>query len=360
MTEGYTRTRGRIRVVIADDSPVVRELLCMVLAGDPTIEVVGRAVDGQEVVDCVRSSRPDLVTLDVNMPRMGGLEALRRIMKEMPVPVLIITNRPTHGDDGLVFEALSAGALSVIEKPDDFLGENGENFGRSLISQIHAFAGTMPERVVSRAPMSIPRIDGLKVSSELEILGIGTSAGGPVALARLFRELPRPLKVPVLVVQHITPGFLESFIQWLSAQVGLPIRVGKDGEEVRPGEVYFAPEDVHMEITSSKRLKLCRTEPQNGFRPSTDRLFESLARSFGARSIGVILTGMGDDGARGLLEIRQRGGRTFAQDEESSLVFGMPRHALELGAVDGVQPLDELARDLATLIGPGRSASAKS
>lgn len=359
MNQDWSSPRQRIRVVIADDSPVVRELLCMVLAGDPTIEVVARAVDGQDVVDRVRACRPDLVTLDVNMPRMGGLEALRRIMKEMPVPVLIITNRSTQGDDGLIFEALSAGALSVLEKPDDFMGENGERFGRSLISQIHAFAGQMPERVSRREHPVTPRIEGVRPAAELEILGIGASAGGPVALSRLFRELPRPLRVPVLVVQHITPGFLESFTQWLSGQVSLPIRIGRDGEELRPGEVYFAPEDVHVEVTSSRRLKLSGAEPLNGFRPSTDRMFESLARTFGNRCVGVILTGMGDDGARGLLEIRQRGGRTFAQDEGSCLVFGMPRHALELGAVDDVKPLDELARELAQLIGPVRSIGAR-
>ncbi len=339
MTLGHD---GPIRVLVADDSELFRELLVRVVAADPAFDVVAIAADGNAAAALARSVRPDVITMDLNMPDADGFSGIARIMAETPTPILVLTANP---EEAVGFRALSLGALDILEKPQ--ATTDLEDFGQLLRSRLRLLAGVkvirhlrgLRERRVA-APRAAVRPD--------RVAG-GAALGGPRALATLLRGLPADFPVPVVVVQHIADGFTEGLASWLGSESRLDVREAVDGAPLRPGRVLLAPTGRHL-LVAEGVARLSDAPPVDTFKPSVTPLFLSAARAYGARACGVLLTGMGRDGADGLRAIKEAGGPTIAQDEATSAVFGMPRAAIELGAVDRVLPLDDIPRALVELV----------
>jgi two-component system, chemotaxis family, protein-glutamate methylesterase/glutaminase len=338
-----------IYVVVIDNSPAERDLLVAVLEAAPGLQVIGAGADGEEALRLVKRLKPDVVILDARLPKLDGLEVTRRIMREMPTRIVIVVNDVLHTDTDLSFDALRAGALTVVLKPKSNVGE----VAKELIQTIRLMAGVSVihhwGRTASRA---IPRVtkpvsSPLRSKSEAKIVGIASSTGGPTALAAVLGGLPRLFPLPILVVQHITTGFSEGLVQWLATQTDLTVRVAREGEKPSAGAVLVAPDDKHMVINGAGVVELNRAQPYKGLRPSANPLFFSLAEVYGAAAIGIILTGMGDDGVDGLEALHKRGGVVLAQDEPTSVIYGMPQQAVLRGVVDDVLSLDHIGLALA-------------
>jgi two-component system chemotaxis response regulator CheB len=341
-----------IRVVIADDSLVAREMLSTILSSDPGIEVVGLAKTGEEVVDLVERLRPDLVTMDIHMPKMNGLEATERIMAFHPTPILVVSSSVYGEGMGLAFDALNLGALEVIKKPEPKDWADLERIGKEvlrkvkILSRVKVITHIRGRRDRRGTYDTEPHVEGASRS----IVAIGSSTGGPSALLTVFSALPRDLKVPVLVAQHIADGFVPGLVSWLAAGSGIKVVMAEAGTMPQPGTIYIAPTGTNM-VLEGKRIGFSVPEKKQLYIPSADTLFDSVARAYGKRAVGVILTGMGADGATGLKRMHDSGAVTIAQDEESCTVFGMPKAAIELGAADRVLPLIEIGAAIAEMIG---------
>ncbi len=332
-----------IRVVIADDAATARLALKAAVEADGSLVVVGEARDGAEAVElCVRL-RPDVALLDVRMPIMDGVSATKEIMARAPLPVVVISGTQLDEDPQISFVALAAGAVEVVRKPRAGLeGQRADDAGRlrsllRLMSQVKVVRrGSLPPEG------SLPPVP----ARGADLLAIGASTGGPAALSRLLRDIKPPLPMPTVIVQHIMEGFVSTMTGWLSATTGHDVRVAAGGDILTPGVVLVAPDDVHLTVERGGRTRLGHGSPVGGHRPSVNELFHSVARVHGRRAIGVLLTGMGDDGAVGLGAMHQAGALTFAEAEASCAVYGMPRAAVELGVVDHLLPLGRLAREL--------------
>jgi two-component system chemotaxis response regulator CheB len=337
---------GSIRVLIVEDSPVVAELLAGIIDADEDMEVVGLARNGREGVDLCRRLRPDVVTMDIRMPVMDGFEATETIMVECPTPILVVSASLGEGDLDICFNAIQAGAMDVVEKPESCFSREYVAASADITSRIRVVSRIRPIRRHKsyQREMSRRRMEVLGGGAQGSIVAIAASTGGPAALARILGDLPGSFPWPVLVVQHIAPGFTEGFVRWLDTQTELDVRMGEPGQRPLSGHVYFASEGCHLGLDGGGRLILDPAAPVDGHRPSATYLFRSVARAYGPRGIGVILTGMGRDGARGLVEMKEAGGVTLAQDEETSLIYGMPRAAIEAGAVDEQLPLESISR----------------
>lgn len=334
------RASAPVRVLIADDSATLREALATLLALEPGIQVVGQARDGQEALALCRTLRPDVVTMDVQMPGLDGLAATEAIMEEAPARVLMVCSVAEEAQLDLSFRAVEAGALELIAKPGP-----GEAMLRAWARRVADAVRLMAEVPVVRRV----RTRGAGGAAQwrpgrgggLGALGIVASAGGPPALARIVGELPADLPVPLLLAQHIAPGFTDGLRRWLEGATRLPVRVAQDGAPLAGPGVWLAPDGCDLTVQAGGVL---RTAASVGIHsPSGDRLLSSLAANLGARAAGLVLTGMGDDGAQGLLALRRAGGRTFAQDEATSAVYGMPHAAHALGAVQELVALDRIA-----------------
>jgi two-component system, chemotaxis family, protein-glutamate methylesterase/glutaminase len=343
--------KGRIRVVIADDSLVAREMLSTILQSDPDIEVVGTASNGDEAVDLVERLRPDLVTMDIHMPKMNGLEATERIMAFHPTPILVVS-ASVHGEGmGLAFDALKLGALEVIKKPEPRDWADLDRIGREVLRKV---------KILSRVKV-ITHIRGRRDRRELNLdmpsmglahtmIAIGSSTGGPSALLSVFEALPPNLSAPILVAQHIADGFVPGLVTWLNAGSRIKVVEAQAGAIPEPGVAYIAPTGTNM-ILNGKRIGF--EEPSKGqlYIPSADTLFDSVTKAHGRRAVGVILTGMGADGAIGLKRLHDAGAVTIAQDEETCTVFGMPKAAIDLGAADSIMAIQKIGPALAELVG---------
>jgi two-component system chemotaxis response regulator CheB len=348
----------KIRVVVVEDSVTVRKRLIEVLGGDPELEVVGEGEDGKEAIELCQRLRPDVITLDMMLPVMTGLAATEYIMAYCPTPILIVSASTNRGELFRTYDALAAGAVDVLEKPGE--SEVGEDWERRLLSTVklvsrikvithvraklgtrdRAPAAAMPVHV--EAPADRPRCAAV---------AIGVSTGGPAAIQQILRELPSRFPLPILLVIHIGEPFGAALAEWLDAQSPLRVAYAADGEPLpMPGQgrVIMAPPDVHL-VLRGGRLRLITTPERHSCRPSVDVLFESIAQELGSRAVACLLTGMGRDGATGLLEIRRAGGVTLAQDEATSVVFGMPREAILLGAAERVLRLEQFAPAIAAL-----------
>lgn len=335
----------RIRVLIADDSAVMRDALRGLLTIDPTIAVVGEAKDGAEAVEKTRSLAPDVVTMDVLMPRLNGLQATERIMADAPVRILLVCAVGDEGGVDLSFRAMDVGALELIAKPH--ARQDLHAWGGSLRESIKLMA-EVP--VVRRWRRSSARLDSMPIRSpKVEAIGMVASTGGPPALAGLLAQLPMDLPVSVLVAQHMAYGFVAGLHRWLVEVSALPVFIGRDGMPVGRGSVFLAPDGCDLEVTALGTLRVSPSTSQHT--PSGDLLLESLARVYRTRALGVVLTGMGDDGTRGLRAIRAAGGMTVAQDEASSVVYGMPKAATLAGVVRHVASLDAIAPLILDLVG---------
>jgi two-component system chemotaxis response regulator CheB len=338
-----------IRVLVVDDSAFVRQALVRMLGSAPDIEVVGTAVDGKDGLEKALALRPDVVTLDIKMPRMGGLEALRRIMTECPVPVLLLSSLTSEGGE-ITLRGLELGALDFVDKSSVQGHMNLLELAEEVKAKVRALARVPRDRVhpmdgraAEQAALPPPHARGA------EVVVIGTSTGGPPALQAIIPKLPPGLASAVLVVQHMPVGFTRSLADRLHSRSALPVREAQDGESVAPGVVLIAPAGRHMKVR--RRGPVTKVwlddEPRSALhRPSVDVLMASVAKAYGPRSLGVVLTGMGSDGVEGLRAIRLTGGRTFAESEESCVIYGMPKAAVEAGVVDRSVPLARMADEI--------------
>lgn len=343
-----------IRVLVADDSLTVQRVLSRIFDEQDGMKVVGVARTGHEAVRLAAQLSPDVITMDVHMPDMGGFEATARIMSENPTPIVMVSSSIGTHSGAVAMQALGEGALAAVRKPrlDD------DSDISELVRTVRAMAGvrTLRRRRLGAwgkaAPAAAPlgRSQAPSGLGEVELVAVGASTGGPQALQQLMGALPA-LKVPMVVVQHITPGFTAGLVKWMDNSMPLPVCVAGQGERLCPGTVYFAPEETQsrvVDIGGVPRLHYSDGPARNGFRPSADVLFQSVAGALPGRAMGIIMTGMGADGAEGLLQMRRAGCRTLAQDRDSCVVFGMPSVAERLGAVehfaDPLQMAEEIGR----------------
>lgn len=341
-----------VRVLIAEDSMTVRRRLCEVLEGDAEIEVVGEAVDGSHAIELCRELRPNVVTMDMMMPVMSGLAATEFIMAHFPTPILIVSSSTNRGELFKTYEALAAGAVDVLEKPTGFYGDDWDSRFIStvkLVSRIKTI--THPRaRLNNYIREPLPAASSPASGSVCRVVGIGASTGGPAAIVNVLKAIPADFPLPILLVLHIGQPFANAFAEWLDGQTRHRVSYAHDGEPVIgiPGRVLMAPPDMHMEVAAG-RVRLTTSPERHSCRPSVDVLFESLAREYRDSAAACLLTGMGRDGASGLLDIHRAGGATIAQDEATSVVYGMPREAVLLGAAQRVLPISEIGQALASL-----------
>ena len=335
-------TKDQIRVLIVDDSTMVRSLLRALLEADGHIRVIGEAEDGQQAVHMTKTLKPDLVTMDLLMPVMDGLDAITEIMAVSPVPILVISSQ---SDAKLAYEAVARGALDVIEKPNI-------SQGAALAAKVKLLYGVKVITHIRRppAPMKAPRLqDGKTAHLTQMVFAIASSTGGPGALADILGSLPDNFPHPVVVAQHISDGFAQGLVDLLGSKSPLTVRLAQDGDVLSPGNVYISPSEANLIVSGSGVLRLLGRESKQFFKPSCDKLLASVAESFGSRAVGIILTGMGHDGVNGIGQINRAGGRTLAQDEPTSVVFGMNHEAIKSGHVRKVLPLSEIAREMCAL-----------
>lgn len=345
-----------IRVLVAEDSPTYRELLVTLLQNAPDLQVIGMARNGVEAVRLARRLKPDVITMDVFMPEMDGFEATRQIMAETPCPVVIISASTDKDQRDLTFNALRAGALSVLEKPT--LQDPPEIY-EALVTQVRLMSEVKVLRRWGKptGPLG-PTSPGMAKSpalisngrSKIQLVVIAASTGGPGILAEILSGLPANFPAPILIVQHITPGFGVGLADWLNQQTPLQVRLARHADEPKAGQVLIAPDGAHMVVNSMGLIALTDAPPLHSLRPAADYLFHSVARIYGATAIGIVLTGMGSDGAEGLQAMRRAGAHTLAQDKETCIVFGMPAVAIELGAAEQVLPAKRIAAAIMELI----------
>jgi len=326
-----------VRLLVVDDSPSIRAVIRAMVEGDAGIRIVGEAGTGGEAVEMARTLRPGVVLMDVQMPGMNGIEATGRIMASQAVPIIAFSAFTWGGEAKASIEMLAAGALDVMAKPD--LGGAGavSDCSRVLRKKIRSASRVAVVRHLRRAvPTAQGRGEpaGRSDGTRFEVLGVGASTGGPTALRELFSRLPADFPFPILVVQHITAGFTSGFVEWLRQHTPLDVRVANEEDRAVPGSILIAPEGRQLEAMPGGAVRATSRKPRGVHLPSADALLSSLASVYGPTCIGAVLTGMGSDGAAGLLDIRRAGGFTLAQDEETCVVFGMPREAVRRGAVD--------------------------
>ncbi|HUL59202.1 MAG TPA: chemotaxis-specific protein-glutamate methyltransferase CheB [Anaeromyxobacteraceae bacterium] len=339
MTLGSDRP---IRVLVADDSELFREVLSKVVAADPAFEVVAVAGDGDDAAAMTRELKPDVITMDLNMPDADGFSGIARIMAETPTPILVLT---ANKEEAVGFRALSLGALDILEKPA--ASSDLDDYGEALRSRLRLLAGVKVIRHLRGLRGRHPA--GPRAAARTNLVVVGASLGGPRALATLLRGLPTDFPAPIAVVQHIADGFTEGLAGWLAQESRLDVREARDREALAPGRVVLAPTGRHL-VVAEGMAYLSDAPAVDTFKPSVTPLFLSAARAYGARACGVLLTGMGRDGAEGMKALKEAGAPTLAQDEATSAVFGMPRAAIELGAVDRVLPIEDISRALLELV----------
>jgi two-component system, chemotaxis family, protein-glutamate methylesterase/glutaminase len=350
-------TRTPIRVVIIEDSQPMTDLLASILRAAGDIQVVGTAADGENGVRLVKRLHPDLVTMDIYMPKMNGVEAVRAIMRDHPVPIIIVSTNNEAEVMGMTFQALRAGALTVLGKP----GLNDPETSQKLIQTVRVMAGvpvihhwgTISGKSPTEPRKPIPSTNVNKkiqeLKSRIRVIGIAASTGGPSAVATVLRNLPADFPLPIVLVQHFSPGFASSLVEWLGTQTGLRIRLATHGASLQPGTVLLAPDEYHLQINRAGTVELTREPAYKGLRPSANPLFNSLALAYGPSALGILLTGMGDDGVDGLIKLHETGGVTIAQEKNSCVVYGMPREAIDRGAVDGILTPEQIGFTLSRI-----------
>ena len=339
-----------IRVLVVDDSVLVQKLLMKILNEDPELTVVGVARNGKIAVDMTRELKPDVVTMDIRMPVMDGFQATRIIMTENPTPILVVSSSIRDRDLQISFNAIQAGALDIMEKPKGSLSRDYYTVSEDLVRKIKLISEI---RVFKHLPLKYQTVPA-RYEKKLEktrtmAVAIGASTGGPSALFQLITSMERDFPAPIFVTQHISEGFGRGCVEWINRNSDMPVHTARDREPIEPGVAYFAPDDRIMTINSGKSISVDSVEMDRRASP-IDRMMESFADAYGRNGIGVLLTGMGDDGARGMKKIRDVGGRTIAQDEETSVVFGMPKAAIELEAAREVLPLGEIGERIISFL----------
>lgn len=348
------KDKPTIKVLIVDDSPAVREFLVRILSADPAIEVIGTANDGEEALEAVAKKRPDVITMDVHMPRLDGLEATRRIMETHPTPIVIVSGSTDPREVATTFRAIEAGAVAVLRTPAGIGHPDHETTTEELVQTVKLMSEIKVVRRTLRAggkPQLSLAAEVLRtqVEARVNLVAIGASTGGPPVLQIILAALPADFPVPILIVQHMASGFTQGFVQWLAQTSSLPVHLAAHGELVRPGHVYVAPDEFQMRVERGGRIALTKDASENGLRPSVSFLFRSVAQVYGRDAVAGLLTGMGRDGADELKVLRDLGAMTFAQDKESSVVHGMPGAAILLNAATLILPSAKIAAVLTNL-----------
>jgi two-component system chemotaxis response regulator CheB len=355
-----------IRVLVVEDSPTMREFLIQILCSDPAIEVVGTAETGEEALEAVEHTRPDIITMDVHMPRMNGFDATRRIMETHPTPIVIVSGAGDATDTAKAFRAIESGALAVLRKPSGIGHPENESSTAELVRTVKLMSEVKVVRRWPRCRQAEPvpgpphykEIRLPAVQSQARIVAIGASTGGPPILQAILAALPRGFPVPVLIVQHIAAGFTQGLVEWLAQSSSLPVHLPMDGQSVLPGHVYVAPDGLQMAVGAGGHVQLRSDQPENGLRPSVACLFRSVAKAYGPNAVGVLLTGMGKDGAWELKLMRDQGAVTIAQDQETSVVHGMPGEAIRLGGATYVLSPEKIRLALTSLTTMGNNERA--
>lgn len=353
----------KIRVLIVEDSLVCAEIIKQILETDSEIEVIGIAENGEEAISLVPKLKPDIITMDIHMPRMNGLEATEYIMAYHPTPIIVVSSSIHDRDTHLAFEAISAGALDVLEKPDPIIWENFAQVGSELINKVkflskvkvitHIRGKRKQRKVAAQEKAEAETEKEIKIEkgySDLPgIVAIAASTGGPQAIGKVISSLPKNYPLPVVIGQHLAEGFISGFVEWLRSISKMPVKLIKDREEIQPSIVYVSPVKENTIVAEPGIFELVPPRSEDIYRPSLDLLISTAAGTFKMNTIGVILTGMGSDGARGLKRVYDLGGYTIAQDEKTSTVFGMPKAAIEMGAAKEVLPVDDIGERLRQL-----------
>lgn len=343
-----------IKVLIVDDSRVVQEFMIHLLSSVPEIQVIGIASSGIEAIQFVHDKHPDIITMDIHMQGMDGLEATRVIMETVPTPIVIVSGTLSINDMATSFKLFEAGALAIVLRPPGMDDPEFADARKQLIQTIKLMSEV---KVVRRFPKqgknnNLNEINKQQVLSEItdiQVIAIGASTGGPIVLQTILSNLPKDLPVPVMIVQHIAKGFVGGFTDWLSGTSNIPLSIAKDGELGKPGNGYIAPDDLQMGLLSGGMIKLYSLPPDNGLCPSVDFLFRSVAEAMGPKALGILLSGMGKDGANGLKMMKDRGAITLVQNEASCVVFGMPGEAVKIKAADQVLSPEKIAEFITAL-----------
>ena len=345
-----------INVLVVEDSRVIRDYLVYVLGSDPEIRIADAVCSGEEALASVEKKRPDVILMDIHLPGIDGFETTRRIMSSNPIPIVICTSTARFDQMHTAIRALEAGALTVMKKPGGFGDPNAEAETAAVIGSLKLMSEI---KLVRRWNRSLPEAPAIAAPSpapdygerhDIEMVAIGASTGGPPAVLEILSGLPPDFPAPILVVQHISAGFTAGLVEWFATVSRLPVHLAAAGEHPLPGHVYVAPDDSHMRIGQGGEIRIERDEPVNGLRPSVGVLFRSVIERNGRRAVGVLLTGMGRDGAEELKMMAETGALTIAQDEESCVVFGMPGEAVRLGAARFVLPPDKIAGLLGSVV----------
>ncbi len=344
-----------IRVLVVEDSRVSQQFLAHILGSDPEIQVVGTAGDGHEAIEAAKRLKPHVITMDINMPKMDGYKATRRIMETNPTPIVMVTASYDPKEVAKTFKALEAGAVTIMRKPGGIGHPDYEAGTKELIQTVKLMSEV---KVITRrshllrrqAVASVTPMPKVKPKAEIKVVAMGASTGGPIAIQTILSQIPKDFPSPLLIVQHMACGFVLGFAEWLAQTTGFPVSVVSHGDALLPGHAYIAPDDCHMGVGSNGRIALSSGEPENGMRPANSYLFRSVASVFGANAIGVLLTGMGKDGAAELKLMKDTGANTIVQDKQSCVVFGIPGQAIKLGAADYTLPPERIATALISLL----------
>ncbi len=356
-----------IRILVVDDSVVIRKVLCDVLKSDPDIEVAGTASDGRIALAKITQVSPDLITLDVEMPNMSGLETIAEIRKLHPRLPIIMFSTLTERGASTTLDALALGASDYVTKPSNTgsLDVTMERIKRDLLPKIKALCGRrLSDKLHLKPPFRrviVPGLRGPQTAVRIEILAIGTSTGGPNALAEVIPAIPADFPVPIVIVQHMPPLFTRLLAERLNKQSLIRVHEGEPGKTLEPGHAWIAPGDHHMIVErrgAAFQLAINQAPPENSCRPAVDVLFRSVAATFGANTLAVVLTGMGSDGVLGSQVVRERGGRVYVQDEATSVVWGMPGQTAAAGWADNVFPIQSMAAEIDRHVRASRQVAA--
>jgi two-component system, chemotaxis family, protein-glutamate methylesterase/glutaminase len=345
---------NKIKVLLIDDSAIVLSILKKILLNSQEIDVIGTASNGKEGIQKVKELNPDVICTDLMMPVMDGLEFTKELMQNIPKPILVISSALEGQNESNVFQLLEAGALEVFPKPKGGSEKDYEIIRPKLESKIRLIHSipVFKKRASRKLEMdtSVNLVSSRDKSKSIRFLVIGSSTGGPNALQKILEKLPDKFPIPVICIQHISDGFIGSMVTWLDQCSKLKVKIMEEEETPVPGTIYFPKDHKHLVINSDGKLKESREVSTNGHTPSINIAFNSFATHFGSTTLGVILTGMGDDGASGLLSIKNRGGRTIGESPETCVVYGMPRVAMEMGAIDYQLPLEKIADKILSLV----------
>jgi len=334
----------KIRVLIAEDSNSAQVIIEDILSQDPEIEIVGIAENGKIAVEMNQTLNPDIITMDLNMPVMDGHQAIKEIMGSLPKPIIVISS---YSDAKNAVSAVAAGALELY--PKDRLGKNIKEFITRVKDLSHVKVNKNKRLINSPEAAGVT---GFAPKSEgTEIIAVASSTGGPNALVSIFSSFPEDYPLPIVVAQHISQGFIHEMVRWMDTILKLNVKVGEQGDVLTPGSIYFSPSENNMEVSRSGMIHLAPLDEKAIYHPSCDHLLESVAKNFGANAAGIILTGMSRDGVQGMKQIKAMGGITIAQNEETSVIFGMPRVAIESGCIDYILSPEEISNKLISLPG---------